>query len=102
MEELKGEEGKVDIICVPLKRSKKTHECAAARTKSKGCCFPSMSFDTLCIICFPNFNFQSSVLGFQSSFRCPVILSSSFTGAGPIAKTVREPAAICVRPASST
>lgn len=36
-----------------------------------------------------------------NSLRWPVMESSSFTGAGPIARTVREPAAIWVLPASS-
>mmetsp|Transcript_18960 Transcript_18960/g.57275 ORF Transcript_18960/g.57275 Transcript_18960/m.57275 type:complete len:218 (-) Transcript_18960:45-698(-) len=38
----------------------------------------------------------------QRSLRCPVILSIIGFGAGPIAKTVLLPAAICVRPASTT
>ena len=37
-----------------------------------------------------------------NSLRCPVKLSNTLTGAGPIASTVLDPAAICVRPASST
>ena len=36
------------------------------------------------------------------SFKWLVTPSNSLTGAGPIPNTVREPAAICVRPASST
>lgn len=38
----------------------------------------------------------------QSSLRWPVSWSSTAFGAGPMASTVREPAAICVRPASCT
>ena len=38
----------------------------------------------------------------QSSFKCPVSVSSLLLPHGPIANTVFEPAAICVRPASVT
>lgn len=36
----------------------------------------------------------------QNNLRCVEMPSSASAGAGPIASTVREPAAICVRPAS--
>ena len=39
---------------------------------------------------------------FHISFRFEVTPSNTLTGAGPIPNTVRDPAAICVRPASST
>ncbi len=39
---------------------------------------------------------------FHINFRWDVIPSNSLTGAGPNPNTVREPAAICVLPASST
>jgi hypothetical protein len=38
----------------------------------------------------------------QSSLRLPVHSLIRLTGPGPIAQTVRDPAAICVRPASAT
>jgi hypothetical protein len=37
-----------------------------------------------------------------NNFKCPVMFANALAGAGPMASTVLDPAAICVLPASST